>query len=105
MRDDSDEAKAVLDRCLLCPPYTYSVEEAFYGVKPLWTQTGDTSACNPCPRGKAECVGGAAISPIPGLIDLSRLPCINALHQYLTEDTERNTYSVLSLHIIPFWRP
>ena len=32
-----DEEKPTLDRCIPCPPYTYSVEEAAFGVRPLWT--------------------------------------------------------------------
>ena len=32
-----DEENPTLDRCLPCPPYTYSVEEAFFGQRPLWT--------------------------------------------------------------------
>ena len=43
-----DEAKPVLDRCVPCPPYFYSVEEAIFGEK-MWALSGEdiASACNP----------------------------------------------------------
>ena len=30
------------------------------------TESAETSACNPCPRGKATCMGGADVAPLPG---------------------------------------
>ena len=30
------------------------------------TESAETTACNPCPRGKATCMGGADVAPLPG---------------------------------------
>jgi len=60
-----DDDKATLDRCVACPPYTYSVEEAIYGQK-MSVGQGEEIVCNPCPRGKATCTGRNDISPNPG---------------------------------------
>ena len=60
-----DDDKPTLDRCVACPPYTYSVEEAIYGQK-MSVGQGEEIVCNPCPRGKATCTGRNDISPNPG---------------------------------------
>ena len=59
------ENAPILDRCVPCPPYTYSVDLAEYGEK-LFVEQGQQISCNRCPRGKAECVGKDDISPLPG---------------------------------------
>ena len=43
-----DEAKPVLDRCIPCPPYFYSVEESIFGGR-MWALSGKdiATACNP----------------------------------------------------------
>ena len=40
----------VLDRCVPCPPYTYSVEPAVYGSK-MWATKAEDLKCNECPKG------------------------------------------------------
>lgn len=43
-----DETMPVMDRCVPCPPYFYSVDEAIFGKK-MWALTGEdtASSCNP----------------------------------------------------------
>lgn len=53
-----DDAQPVLDRCVSCPPDTYSVELAIFGAK-LWNESVEyyNSYCHPCPRSVAMCSG------------------------------------------------
>jgi hypothetical protein len=45
-----DEMLPVFDRCVSCPPYTYSVEPAAYGGK-MWATKAEDLKCNDCPKG------------------------------------------------------
>jgi len=63
-----DEAFPVLDRCVACPPDTYSVDEAIFGQR-LWTRSVENylnNTCKPCPRRAAMCVGADNLRPLPG---------------------------------------
>ena len=63
-----DETFPVLDRCVACPPDTYSVDEALFGQR-LWTRSVENylnNTCKPCPRRAAMCVGADNLRPLPG---------------------------------------
>ena len=63
-----DESVAFLDRCVACPPDTYSVVEAIYGQR-LWTRLVENylnNTCHPCPRRAAMCGGADNLRPLPG---------------------------------------
>jgi len=63
-----DEAFSVLDRCVACPPDTYSVDEALFGQR-LWTRSVENylnNTCKLCPRRAAMCAGADNLRPLPG---------------------------------------
>ena len=53
-----DEMLPVFDRCVSCPPYTYSVEPAAYGGK-MWATKAEDLKCNDCPKGARYLVSRA----------------------------------------------
>ena len=63
-----DEGFPILDRCVSCPPDTYSVDEAIFGQR-LWTRSVENylnNTCHPCPRRAAMCRGANNLRPLPG---------------------------------------
>ena len=82
-----DEASPVLDRCVACPPDTYSVDEALFGQR-LWTRSVENylnNTCKPCPRRAAMCVGADNLRPLPGTpLHLQCAQCVCAMHKHET---------------------
>ena len=62
-----EDAEPTSDRCVACPPDTYSVEEAVFGER-LWDRSVENynQYCHPCPRSRAMCSGENDVRPIAG---------------------------------------